>query len=209
MSNASRTLKPTEFQGGTSSVDENRVIITGENNFFRLSVKDEDAPSSEASFWRTLFSPAGPGYALYLRTELTDDKWRIYSDNIAMARWLQKTVQGMLSEPTRDPSLPVIDATFTRSGDPRYFWSEQIVSHDTKIILTWSDFGDPILVHSRPNEPPNPRPYGVCTVLVPALDIHMTVNGVQAKGRAWPRDRAGRPFSTGGLGFAESWTEAR
>ena len=39
---------------------------------------------------------------LYLRSELTDDRWRIYSDNIAMARWLQSTVQGMLNAETAD-----------------------------------------------------------------------------------------------------------
>jgi hypothetical protein len=75
-------------------------------------------------------------------------------------------------------------------------------------VMTWSDFGDPILVHSRPNETPN-RPYGVCTVLVPALGGRLVLSGAQAKGQPWPRDRVGKPFSTCGLGLAESWTEQR
>jgi hypothetical protein len=208
MNTSARKLNPTEFQGGASAVDDNRVIVTGENQFMRLSEKDGDPLSTEVSFWRTLFCLSGPGHALFLRSELTENHWRIYSDNIAMARWLQRTVQGMLAPDTRNPSIPVVEAVFSKSGDPHYFWTEQIVAHDVRIMMTWSDFGDPILVHSRPNETPN-RPYGVCTVLVPALAARVTLNGAQAKGQPWPRDRMGRPFSTCGLGFSESWTEPR
>ena len=49
-------------------------------------------------------------------------EWRIYADNLAMARWLQRTIQGVLNEETADTTIPVIDATFTKSGDPAYFW---------------------------------------------------------------------------------------
>ena len=62
---------------------------------------------------------------LYIKSELTENRWRIYADNIAMARWLQSTVQGMLSDETADPDIPVIDAEFSKSGDPRYFWTER------------------------------------------------------------------------------------
>ena len=40
--------------------DPNRVIVTGENPFIRLSEKDGDPNSTDASFWRILFSPAWP-----------------------------------------------------------------------------------------------------------------------------------------------------
>ena len=59
--------------------------------------------TTNASFWRIITCPAGPGHVLYMKSELTDDRWRIYSDNIAMARWLQSTVQGMLNAETADP----------------------------------------------------------------------------------------------------------
>ena len=110
------------------SADPNRVILTGENPFIRLSATDGGAHTTNASFWRILFCPAGPGHVLYLKSELTDNRWRIYSDNIAMARWLQSTVQGMLNAETADPTIPVIDAEFSKSGDPRYFWTERVVS---------------------------------------------------------------------------------
>lgn len=190
-------------------VDANRVILTGENSFLRLSEKDGAANTTDASHWRILFSPAGPGHVLYLRSELTEGKWRIYADNIALARWLQETVQGMLNPDLEDTSIPVIDAVFDKSGDMRSYWSEHVHAADAEIDLTWFDTGDPLLVHTQPNEPPQNRPYGVCTVLIPVKGTRLTLNGVQARGRAWPREREGRPFSTCALAFSESWTEAR
>ena len=60
-----------------STVDANRTIMTGENPFIRLSEKDGDPNSTDASFWRVLFSPGGPGHVLYLKSELTENTWRI------------------------------------------------------------------------------------------------------------------------------------
>jgi hypothetical protein len=188
--------------------DPNNVILTGENPFIRLSAKDGDPNTTDASFWRILFCPAGPGHVLYLKSELTENRWRIYADNIAMARWLQTTVQGMLNAELKDATIPVFDAEFSKSGDPRYFWTERVVARDEEIALTWHDIGEPLLIHTQPNATPD-RPYGVCTVLVPALAARLSRNGVQAKGRPWPREREQRPFSTCALAFSESWTEAR
>ncbi len=187
--------------------DPNRTIMTGENPFIRLSEKDGDPNSTDASFWRVLFSPGGPGHVLYLKSELTDNSWFIYSDNIAMTRWLQKTIQGMLNVELAETSIPVIDAEFSKEGDPRYFWTERVVTNDEEVTLTWHDIGEPLLIHSQPNQIPD-RKYGVCTVLIPAMGARLVRNGVQAKGSPWPRDREGRPFSTCALAFSESWTQA-
>ena len=190
------------------AADPNRVILTGENPFIRLSTSDSGAVTTNASFWRILFSPAGPGHVLYLKSELTENRWCIYSDNIAMARWLQGTVQGMLNAELKDTTIPVVDAEFSRDGDARDFWTERLSTSDEEIALTWHDIGDPLLIHTSPNEDPA-RPYGVCTVLIPALGARVTRNGIQAAGTPWPREREGRKFSTCALAFSESWTEAR
>lgn len=191
-----------------TTVDANQVIVTGENPFIRLSKADGDPNSTDASYWRNHFSPAGPGHVLFIKSELTDGRWRIYSDNIAMTRWLQASVQGMLNAELKDVSIPVSDATFCKQGDPRYFWTESVRARDAEIALTWHDLGDPLLVHTQPNATPG-RPYGVCTILVPAKSARLTVNGTQAAGSPWPREREGRPFSTCALAFSESWTQAR
>ncbi len=179
-----------------SVADPHKLILTGENPFLRMSDKDGDPNSTDASFWRILFCPAGPGHVLYIKSEVTHGHWRIYSDNIAMARWLQQTVQGMLNPDLKDLAIPVTDAEFSKA-------------HDTELALTWYDIGEPLLIHTEPNQPPNPRPYGVCTVLVPALSGRLTCNGQQARGKPWKREREGRPFSTSALAFSESWTEPR
>jgi len=190
------------------ALDPNRLILTGENPFIRLSETDGGAITTNASFWRILISPAGAGHVLYLKSELTQDRWKIYADNIAVARWLQSTVQGMLNGELSDTSIPVADAMFDRTGNARDFWTEQAIAHDEEVALTWHDIGEPLLIHTEPG-PPSARKYGVCTVLIPALGARVTVNGVHAKGRAFPAEREGRPFSTCALAFSESWTEAR
>jgi hypothetical protein len=191
-----------------TTLDRNCVILTGENPFIRLSPSDSDNFTTNASYWRILFSPAGPGHVLYLKSELSENRWRIWSDNIAMARWLQTTVQGMLNPELLDTAIPVVDAAFSRTGDPRYFWTEKIAARDEEVSLTWYDMGDPLLIHTQPNAVPGRR-YGVCTVLVPALGARLSRNGVEAAGRPWKREREGRPFSTCALAFSESWTDAR
>jgi hypothetical protein len=191
-----------------SVADPNKTILTGENPFIRLSKKDGDPNSTDASFWRIIFSPAGPGHVLYIKSEVTENRRLIYSDNIAMARWLASTVQGMLNAETKDPATPVIEADFSKSGDPRYFWTERVKARGEEITLTWYDVGEPLLIHTQPNQQPD-RPYGVCTVLIPAMGARLTRNGVDAAGSPWPRQREGRPFSTCALAFSESWTEAR
>ena len=188
-----------------STADPNNVILTGENPFIRLSESDGGPNTTEASFWRIIFCPAGPGHVLYIKSELTENRWRIYADNIAMARWLQSTVQGMLSDETADPDIPVIDAEFSKSGDPRYFWTERVVARDEEITMTWYEIGEPLLIHT---EPTPERRYGVCTILIPALGARLSGNGVEATGRVWPREREGKPFSTCALAFSESWTES-
>jgi hypothetical protein len=191
-----------------SVADSNKVILTGENPFIRLCKKDGDPNTTDASFWRILFSPQGPGHVLYIKSEVTENRRLIYSDNIAMARWLATTVQGMLNAETKDPSTPVIDAEFSKTGDPRYFWTERVKARGEEITLTWYDIGEPLLIHTQPNQQPD-RPYGVCTVLIPAMGARLTRNGVDAVGSPWRREREGRPFSTCALAFSESWTEAK
>ncbi|MBU2534164.1 MAG: hypothetical protein KKB37_15595 [Alphaproteobacteria bacterium] len=191
-----------------SIVDPNRILMTGENPFVRLAAEDSDDYTTAVSFWRMTFCPAGPGHVLFAKSELTDDRWRIYSDNEAMTRWLQQTIQGMLAPDLKDESIAVISATFEKAGDPLKSYSETIRAGGDEIVCRWSDMREPMMLHTQPGTPAG-RPYGLCTVFVPALEASFSINGTKARGKAWPRDREGRPFSTSSLAFSESWTEAR
>ena len=189
------------------STDVNRVLCCGENPFIRLSAADGGPETTVASFWRNVLSPAGPGHVLYLKSELTEGKWRIWSDNIAMTRWLQETIQGVLNPELADLAIPVEEAVFEKDGDPHRFYTEYVTAEDMRLSLTWFDLGDPVMIHTQPGA--DGRPYGVNTVLIPASGTRLVMDGAQAAGQSWPRDRDGRPFSTSALAFCESWTEAR
>lgn len=189
-----------------SIVDPNKILMTGENPFVRLAPEDSDDYTTSVSFWRMTFCPAGPGHVLFAKSELTDDQWRIYSDNAAMTRWLQQTIQGMLAPDLKDESLPITEATFQKSGDPLKSYAETITTSDSEIVCRWSNMRDPMMLHTQPGTPAG-RPYGLCTVFIPALEASFSINGTNAAGKAWPRDREGRPFSTSSLAFSESWTE--
>ena len=191
------------------SADPNRVVCCGENPFIRISETDGGPETTIASYWRNVLSPAGPGHVLYLKSELTDNQWRIWSDNIAMTRWLQQTIQGMLNPELADLSIPVEEAEFSKDGDPARFYTEYVTSDFDDLSLTWYDLGDPLMIHTQPGSGPGERPYGVNTVLIPVAGTRLVLNGEQAKGQAWAREREGRPFSTSALAFCESWTEKR
>lgn len=189
-------------------VDPNHVLMTGENPFLRLAPQDSDDYTTTVSFWRMTFCPAGPGHVLFAKSDLTNDKWRIYSDNSAMTRWLQQTIQGMLTPALKDESIAIIDATFRKSGDPLKAYQETIKAGGDEIVCNWSNMREPMMLHTQPGTPAG-RPYGLCTVFVPALEASFSINGKKAVGKAWPRTREGRPFSTSSLAFSESWTQAR
>ncbi|MFP6697939.1 MAG: hypothetical protein VCF08_13705 [Alphaproteobacteria bacterium] len=191
------------------TADTNRVLCCGENPFIRLSESDGGPETTVASLWRNVMSPAGPGHVLYLKSELTGDNWRIWSDNIAMTGWLQQTIQGVLIPELADLNIPVEEAEFEKDGDPHRFYTEYVTSEDTSLSLTWHDLGDPLMIHTQPGTGAGERPYGVNTVLIPASGTRLVLDGEQAAGRSWARDRDGRSFSTSALAFCESWTEAR
>jgi len=190
----------------TTNFDPNKVLLTGENPFVRLAAGPDAPVTSNASFWRVILSPKGPGHVLFITSELTEGEWRIYSDNIALTRWLQNTVQGVLNAELRDTDVPVVDADFEQSGDLRSFWTEQVHSDEDDIALTWYDIGDPALRHTQPFSQPD-RPYGSASVLIPCMGARLTINGEHATGYPQPREWDGKEFSSCALAFAESWTE--
>jgi hypothetical protein len=117
-----------------------------------------------------------------------------------MARWLQSTVLGAINSELLDLTIAVTGAQFSHSGNARDFWTERLDTRDEQIVLTWYEIGEPLLVHTQLNATPG-RPYGMCTVLIPALGARLTCNGIEAQGRPWPREREGHPSSTCVLGL--------
>ena len=191
-----------------SPTDPNQVLLTGENSFMRLSNEDGGPLTVRASHWRILLSPGGPGHVLFLNGDVTDNRVQIYTDNVAMTRWLQGEVQGMLTPEFGDQDIPVIDAEFTRLGDVRSFSTEEVISRDAEIALTWYDFEEPFVIRSAPGSSPD-RPLGVYSVFIPARRAYLTFNGGQSAGRPFPADRNGNVSSTACLAWSETWVKPR
>ena len=80
-----------------------------------LRPEGSEDETTRASFWRILLSPAGPGHVLFLRSELTEDEAVIFSDNIALARWMQREI--VTRQPGfADENIPVIASTNEKDG---------------------------------------------------------------------------------------------
>ena len=183
------------------------LILNGENPFIRLSLENEGPLTTDASLWTITYSPKGAGHALFIKSELTDNKWKIYSDNFKMTRWLQTTVQGMLNPQTSSNDIPLLDAKFSKSGSLTSTWTQKVISGNDKISLVWSDFKQPLLMaHEKPAFLPQ-RKYGVSLVMIPALKSELFFNKKQALGNSWSCTYDKKPFSTSALAFSESWRE--
>ncbi|WP_274878648.1 hypothetical protein [Vibrio harveyi] len=188
------------------AIKPGRVILHGSNPFIWLSDSSNGDRTTDASVWTITFSPYGFGHVLFIKSELTDNNWKIYSDNLSLARWMQETVQGMLNPETACQSIPVTSASFSAFGDARTEWKHTIKSTDDTIELIWQNMEQPILVQDDIVSESD-RPYAVSAVMSASNKARVLVNGRKANGDVWPMDLNGHPFLTGALAFAESWRE--
>ena len=191
----------------TPPVDPNEVLMTGENSFIRLSPDGGKTQSDRVSHWRVLWCPAGAGHTLFVQSELTAGKVRIYADNEAVTRWLQVTIESLLYPAFADASLPVEVGTFSRSGGVGAGASEHMLTANTEIVLTWGDFLPPFVLTLPPGF--NNRPIGVFSTFFPARTAQILVNGEVASGKAWLEKRGDREASSACLAWSETWVKPR
>jgi len=188
-------------------VDPNEVLMTGENSFIRLSADGGKTHTSRVSHWRVLWCPAGAGHAMFFQSPLIDNRVQIYSDNLAVARWLQRTIETMLYPAFADVSLPVSAAEFTRSGEPRSSTMESVISATDQIVLTWYDCMDPFVLTMAPGMAN--RPLGVFSTFFPAKSAQIEMNGLFAPDLPWLEMRGDRQSSSACLAWSESWVKPR
>ena len=188
-------------------VDPNEVLMTGENSFIRLSLDGGATLSSRVSHWRVLWCPAGAGHALFMKSPLIGDNVHVYSDNIAVARWLQRTIEALLFPAFADPALPVIDAEFTRSGDPRSTVVETVSTEVDRIVCSWYDCIEPFVLTMAPGM--GNRPLGVFSTFFPARCAQLEISGRVAQGAPWEEMRGDRKSTTACLAWSETWVKPR
>jgi hypothetical protein len=188
-------------------VDPNSVLMTGENSFIRLSRDGGKSLTDRLSHWRVLWCPAGTGHVLFIQSELTDGRVRIYSDNVAVARWLQGTIETLLFAPFADTKLPVLDAGFERDGDPRSTATESVVTAEGQLTLTWYDFLEPFVLNAPPGF--QGRPLGVFSTFFPARAAQVELNGRFATASPWLEMRGDRQSSSSCLAWSETWVKPK
>jgi hypothetical protein len=187
------------------ATDPNQVRLTGENSFIRLVQTDGGPETTRTSHWRIWLSPGGAGHVLFMQSNsFHNNAVRIYTDNIAMTRWLQEEIESLLFPPFANQDLPVIEAEFERKGDTRTFWTETVLSDDEVIALTWYDFIEPFMLRVAPGSAPG-RPHGVYSCFIPARRAQITLNGLAAAGRPAAAKRNGRDSSSACLAISETW----
>lgn len=191
----------------TPPVDPNAVLMTGENSFIRLSPDGGKTQSDRLSHWRVLWCPSGAGHALFVQGTLTDGRARVYTDNAAVARWLQTTIETLLFPAFADTGLPLIHATFSRAGDTRSTATETVRARDQEWVLTWHDFLEPFVLTMPPGFAN--RPIGVFSTFFPARAAQVTLDGRAATGRPWEETRGDRPASSACLAWSETWVKPR
>jgi len=188
-------------------VDPHEPVMTGENSFLRLSQDDGKTFIQRTSHWRVLWCPAGQGHVLFIESPLVGKTPRIYADNAAVARFLQRTIEVMLHKPFADDSLPIVDAIFERGGHALSTVEERVVSASDTIILSWWNLMEPFVLTLPPGA--LNRPLGVYSTFLPAREAQLSVNGEAATGQVIVQDRFGRPGSSCCLAWSETWTKPK
>lgn len=188
-------------------VDPHDPVMTGENSFIRLSFDGGKTLAERVSHWRVLWSPAGQGHALFIESTLTGKGPRLYADNAAVARYLQRLIETLLHPPFAAESLPVVDARFERTGNSLSTVEERVVSRGEEIVLGWWDLMAPFVLTMPPGT--MNRPLGVYSTFIPARSAQLSVNGQIATAKVFPQERSGRPSSSCCLAWSETWTRPR
>jgi len=188
-------------------VDPNDVVMTGENSFIRLSDDGGKTIADRVSHWRVLWCPAGQGHVLFIESPLCGKGPKAYTDNPAVARYLQRTIESLLYAPFADETLPLIDAEFERSGNALSTMEERIISGEDVIIMSYWDLMTPFILTMPPGS--GNRPLGVYSTFLPARSAQLSVNDRVATAKVFAQERFGRPSSSCCLAWSESWTKPR
>jgi hypothetical protein len=191
----------------TSPVDPNQICLTGENSFIRLSPEAGGEQTTRTSHWRVLWSPGGAGHVLFLKSaDLERDPVRIYSDNIAMTRYLQGEIESILFPEFADPSLTVIPAKFSRSGGIESAYNEIVVASTETVVLSWHDFLTPYMLNNPAGSTPG-RPHGVYSCFFPARSAQITVGDRALSGVVSLEARGSAQSSTACCAWSETWVK--
>ena len=190
------------------------VDWTGENPGILLKDQAGDF-SAMALFFRVAWSPVGQGQVLLLYGNpgqargATERPNVLLADNMELASFLKESFIGKLAAFRNAPAfegLPIKQAQAVRSsGDPMsHRYSETVVGEGLAIEMIWEDLQAPRALELSPDQVGTGE-HTMFTLLVPAGNARIIVNGIELPGEVGERVQAGFKTTTAFLYFSETW----
>ncbi|MFT5503504.1 MAG: hypothetical protein ACI845_002546 [Gammaproteobacteria bacterium] len=190
------------------------VDWTGENPGILLK-NDDDSFSAMALFFRVAWSPVGQGQVLLLLGSPNEsiDKAEapniILSDNDELSRYLLGNFIGRLAAFRDAPAFKgvrhLMAQSIVSSGDPMsHRYSETVTGDGYCIELVWEELESPRALELMPDQVGSGI-HTMFTVLVPAQQAQILVNGKSLPGKLGTRVQAGYETTSAFLYFTETW----
>ena len=198
----------------TQPITPGIVDWTGENPGIILKNED-DSFAAMALFFRVAWSPVGQGQVLLLYgspSEKTGTQAApnvIMSDNFELAGYLKENFIGKLAAFRQAPAFEglthLLAQTVRSSGDPMgHRYTETIAGEGLTIELVWEDLEAPKALELTPDQVGTGE-HTMFTLLVPAGNAQIIVNGQSLSGKVSTRVQAGFETTTAFLYFSETW----
>ena len=190
------------------------VDWTGENPGILLK-NDDDSFAAMALFFRVAWSPVGQGQVLLLYASPNEENGSaeapniILSDNEELSHYLLENFIGRLAAFRDAPAFTNLTHLVAQSvhsdGDPMsHRYSETVAGEGYTVELVWEQLESPRALELMPNQVGSGI-HTMYTVLVPAQQAQIIVNGKSLAGKLGTRVQAGFETTTAFLYFSETW----
>jgi hypothetical protein len=190
------------------------VDWTGDNPGILLK-NDDDSFAAMALFFRVAWSPVGQGQVLLLFASPNEELGSaeapniILSDNSELSDYLLENFIGRLAvfrdAPAFEKLNHLVAKSVSSSGDPMsHRYTETVAGGSYTIELIWEQLEAPRALELMPNQVGSGI-HTMYTVLVPAQQAQIIVNGRSLPGKLGTRVQAGFETTTAFLYFSETW----
>jgi len=194
-----------------------KVYVTGENPGIRLLDKEGGKVLTAVSYWRLIWSPAGPGHIAFVTTgdgKSPGDLRLAFVDNQKLYDFLTTEITSVTDASFTSRPYTVIPAKFVDSGQGEFSPSGDTMTErkvtfkapQYDVALIWRDFYEPFQIDSAANSGGR-NPFGVTSLFIPAKAADVIINGKKAEGNVYPQKRGPAQSSSAFLAFSESWVK--
>jgi len=203
--------------GVQEGVKIGKVYVTGENPGIRLFDKEGGTVLTAVSYWRLIWSPAGPGHIAFVTTgdgKSPSDLRLAFVDNRKLYDFLTKEITTILDPAFTQRPFTVLEAkftdpglgTFSNSGDSMKERRVAFKAPKYSVVLVWRDFYEPFQLDTPANSGGR-NAFGVTSLFIPAKSADVIINGKKATGNVYPQKRGPAESSSAFLAFSESWVK--